>query len=736
MNYFNGLRCFWMALAFSLAAMPALGQTNPPAPPAPTPMSSQQMDTMVEAISQSVMKKLHDQGMQPQPATAPAAEAGPPMANSNDARFFMHLGGLVSATPALWKEIGRISEHLDAPYNNGRSLQSYLVALAAGAFLVLAAEWLIRLLISPLRRRLAARIHSLAGLRSLLLLALLEAPPLLAFWVASNAIEASRFMGDTPQIRFSILVLWCLLLWRLIMTAFRITLRPGLAGARLPDLGDGDAAAIFFRTSLGIVLILTSRALGRVLQAIDAPLEVIGCAQIYGAIAMSVLITALCISLNGPIGRWFAGIAHPGRANHVKVVLAKHWLYGAVPLFILFACADIYGAVAGQVTVPNAIALTLAILVGLLLIESLVYRVRVLLEHPTADGAPAIHPRGAEALTRCIRLAVLLIAATTLVRIWTVDIGGMMANDDYSRLARSLTAAGITVFGAFCAWELVSYFTDRYSQTHHSLALPPGIGDTEEEVPLSAASRVATMMPLLRIALVATISVLAVLTVLSQLGVNVTPLIAGASIFGLAISFGSQTLVKDVVSGVFYLVDDAFRVGEYIDCGKAKGTVEGFTLRSLRLRHQNGPVHTIPYGQLGQITNYSRDWATIKFTLRFAHETDLEKLRKAVKKVGQEMLEDPEMKDEFLTPLKMQGIFDIVDSAMVVRFKFTVKPNKPTFVQREALKRLVRILPEQGIQFATGTVSVKTLGGQLVPEAVAAAASASTATIPAPTPLS
>src|SRR5204862_3371532 len=118
--------------------------------------------------------------------------------------------------------------------------------------------------------------------------------------------------------------------------------------------------------------------------------------------------------------------------------------------------------------------------------------------------------------------------------------------------------------------------------------------------------------------LIITIVVLALLTILSQLGVNITALVAGASVIGLAISFGSQTLVKDIVSGVFYLVDDAFRVGEYIDAGKAKGTVEGFTLRSLKLRHQNGQVHTIPFGQLGQITNFSRDWITVKFNLRFA----------------------------------------------------------------------------------------------------------------------
>ena len=156
----------------------------------------------------------------------------------------------------------------------------------------------------------------------------------------------------------------------------------------------------------------------------------------------------------------------------------------------------------------------------------------------------------------------------------------------------------------------------------------------------ASASRLETLAPILRIVLGILIVVTAALTILSSLGISITPFIAGASVFGLAISFGSQTLVHDIVSGMFYLADDAFRVGEYIDCGKAKGTVEGFTLRSIRLRHQSGQIHTIPFGQLGQITNFSRDWSTLKFNLRFARDTDLDKLRKVTKKVGQAMLED------------------------------------------------------------------------------------------------
>ncbi len=255
--------------------------------------------------------------------------------------------------------------------------------------------------------------------------------------------------------------------------------------------------------------------------------------------------------------------------------------------------------------------------------------------------------------------------------------------------------------------------------------------DSEEAAAPPRATRLATILPLLRIAAIIVIFAVATLVMLSELGINITPLIAAVSIFGLALSFGSQTLVRDIVSGIFYLSDDAFRVGEYIDCGNAKGTVEGFTLRSIKVRHQNGQIHTIPFGQLGQITNFSRDWCTMKFNLRFARDTDVEKLRKTTKKVGLAMMEDPEFKNEFLEPLKLQGIADVADNALVMRFKFTAKPNIPTTIQREAMKRLFPAFQAAGIEFARPTVSVQTLGGQ-VDQATAAAAAGLDAASPQP----
>jgi len=204
------------------------------------------------------------------------------------------------------------------------------------------------------------------------------------------------------------------------------------------------------------------------------------------------------------------------------------------------------------------------------------------------------------------------------------------------------------------------------------------------------------------------VAVIAALIVLSRLGIDTAPLIAGAGVFGLAISFGSQSMVRDIISGLFYMSDDAFRVGEYIDTGRLKGTVEKLGIRSLKLRHHNGPLHTIPYGQLGAVTNLSRDFATIKFNLKLEPGTDVELVRRTAKQIGLAMQQDPEIAAEVMLPLKLQGIAEITENAVVARFKFTARPVKPSWVQREYMKRMYQVFAEKGITFASGALTLQT----------------------------
>jgi len=329
---------------------------------------------------------------------------------------------------------------------------------------------------------------------------------------------------------------------------------------------------------------------------------------------------------------------------------------------------------------------------------------------------------------RALRVTVLMAAAAVLIRSWAVDGLALVDEQGWVEFRRAWTIAVITALIAYFAWEAVRFATERHIGR-------PGLATHGQNAHLEEAqvsrSRLETLAPILRVVLGIAIAITAVMMMLTSLGINIAPLIAGASVVGLAISFGSQSLVRDIVSGVFYLTDDAFRVGEYIDCGKAKGTVEGFTVRSIRLRHQNGQIYTIPYGQLGQIANFSRDWATLKFNLRFARDTDVETLRKVAKKVGLAMLEDSELKDDFLQPLKYQGIADMADNAIVMRFKMTVRPVRPAYIQREAVKRLIAAFNDAGIEFASATVSVRTVGG---PDDIAAAAAAAAAAAKLPRP--
>jgi small-conductance mechanosensitive channel len=137
-------------------------------------------------------------------------------------------------------------------------------------------------------------------------------------------------------------------------------------------------------------------------------------------------------------------------------------------------------------------------------------------------------------------------------------------------------------------------------------------------------ARLSTLLPIFRNILFVVVIVVAVMMALAALGVEIGPLIAGASFVGVAIGFGAQGFVRDVIAGMLYLLDDAFRVGEYIQSGNYKGTVEGFSIRSVRLRHQRGAVYTVPFSLLGAVQNQSRDWVIDKLTVGITCDSDIE----------------------------------------------------------------------------------------------------------------
>ncbi|MEH6741299.1 MAG: mechanosensitive ion channel domain-containing protein, partial [Sulfitobacter sp.] len=170
--------------------------------------------------------------------------------------------------------------------------------------------------------------------------------------------------------------------------------------------------------------------------------------------------------------------------------------------------------------------------------------------------------------------------------------------------------------------------------------------------------------------------------------------------------FGAQKLVTDVVSGIFFLVDDAFRTGEYVEVEGTMGTVEKISIRSMQLRHHKGPVHTIPYGEIPKVTNFSRDWVIMKLRFTVPFNTDPNMVKKVFKKIGQEMLVLEEFKDDFLQPFKSQGMLEIDDVGMVFRGKFMAKPGTQFTIRKEIFNRVNAAFAENGIEFARREVRV------------------------------
>jgi small-conductance mechanosensitive channel len=314
-------------------------------------------------------------------------------------------------------------------------------------------------------------------------------------------------------------------------------------------------------------------------------------------------------------------------------------------------------------------------------------------------GAEAGRSVLAIGLERAVRAALIIGAALLLARGLHVDLGALTAGDSpLTRLIRGAINAVIIVLLADVAWHVLRTVIDR-------TIAAPAAGKPDSEAARRQA-RLRTLLPILRNVIFIVLLVMVALMALSSLGVEIGPLIAGAGVVGVAIGFGAQTIVKDIISGMFFLLDDAFRVGEYVQSGSYKGTVESFSLRSVKLRHHRGPLFTVPFGELGAIQNMSRDWVIDKLSVGVTYDTDLDQVKKLVKQIGRQLAEDAEMGPNILETLKMQGVEQFGDFAIQIRLKIMTKPGEQFVIRRRAYALIKKAFAENGIKFAFPTVQV------------------------------
>ena len=311
---------------------------------------------------------------------------------------------------------------------------------------------------------------------------------------------------------------------------------------------------------------------------------------------------------------------------------------------------------------------------------------------------------------------IVLSAARFIVVLLGLGACAIALDTPVSELAASekpLVLLGLRVLGvaALILLTNVVWMAIKTSIDHRLRQIAPAADHNEP----SPSARLLTLLPLLRVTAGVILFVMLLMSALWTLGIEITPLLAGAGVVGLALGFGAQALVRDVIAGIFFLAEDAFRIGEYIESGtNIKGTVERITLRTVALRHHNGPLHFVPYGALGTVRNTSRDWVIEKFNIPMPIGTDSEKIRKMIKKVGEEMKADPEIGPLIMETLKGK-LYRIDPGVKIFRCKFRTAPGKQFDVRAQALKRLEAALIKMGVGFADGTQTVLMPPGPAAP---------------------
>ncbi|WP_265532659.1 mechanosensitive ion channel family protein [Pseudomonas saponiphila] len=297
-------------------------------------------------------------------------------------------------------------------------------------------------------------------------------------------------------------------------------------------------------------------------------------------------------------------------------------------------------------------------------------------------------------------LAVWLAFIELGLRVWGMSLIRFTEGDGHEVSVKLFSLAGTLIF----AW-LIWILSD--TAVHHAL--------TRSRKGLANA-RAQTMMPLIRNVLFVAIFIIATIVALANMGMNVTPLLAGAGVIGLAIGFGAQSLVADLITGLFIIIEDSLAIDDYVDVGGHLGTVEGLTIRTVRLRDIDGIVHTIPFSEIKSIKNYSREFGYAIFRVAIPYNMEIDDAIKLMRDVGQKMRTDPLQRRNIWSPLEIQGVESFESGSAILRARFKTAPIKQWEVSRAFNLSLKRHLDEAGLDLATPRMSIQVITPGSTPE--------------------
>jgi small-conductance mechanosensitive channel len=709
----------------SAAQAPATspGQSETSAPAAlPQPLTREALRDLLARLSDTQVRELLIAQLDREISEAPAADA---MIGGMDQRARALRESWAAMFAAVRELPGVPRFFADQLIGDGSPVRLLWIAVGLVAIFAVGilAEQLYLLAVRDVRRQIYAAQPATAAARvgySLLAL-LLDFIGIVVFALATIGAFFVLHQGHAP-VRLTVMT-WvgAVFAIRLVALVTCALLAPDARSLRILPIDDTTARFLYRRIMrIAIVWALVFPTI-KLLQELGLDRDLVHLLTNLGIAGVVALLIDLIWQSREPVARAIQGATHDGAhtaGTRVREIFARIWHIPAMLyVLVLWALTELDLAL-GYPSRAGAALTSLLLVIAVPLADAGLRGAVGAFASSRASAAG--HAYGRVAI-RAGRILLALLVIVLFGWLWGIDLFDMAAGGLGERVVSTLVDLGLTLLVAYVGWELAKTAIDRRLALEQDAVGPSEVGG---EGGGQGASRVKTLLPLFRKFLMVALATIMVMVVLSSLGVDIGPLLAGAGVVGIAIGFGAQTLVRDIVSGVFFLLDDAFRLGEYIEVGNIRGTVENISIRSLRLRHHRGALHTVPFGEIQHLTNHSRDWVIMKLQFRVPYDTDLQKVKKIFKKIGAEMAADPVMGPNLLDPPKSQGVLEMDDSAMIIRAKFMAKPGEQFVIRRELYQRVQKEFEAAGIEFARRQVSVYVPPGTPPEQAAAAAAAA------------
>ncbi|MEW6746253.1 MAG: mechanosensitive ion channel domain-containing protein [Planctomycetota bacterium] len=614
-------------------------------------------------------------------------------------------GELRNATVALAEQLALLPERAVAFWDRLQEPDARRAFLAGAATVlgvllvallaVLAVWW-------PLRRprlalsqaALVPAAGPLARVARLLARAVLDIlPPIVLLVVALAGVALT---APAPAARaITLAVAWALALKSILVALFQILLASDAPRLRLFALRDETVHTLDSWVRRLAILGVYGYFLLECLLALETDSALVDpLRRLYGLLLMFALIVFV-MKQRGAMRDYLAArvakAAEGGKAwrSMFYSFLNLWWLAAilyVVGLYLVWAG----GMEEGLVFVVRATAFTaLSLIAGILaaaLIRGAIRRIVAASQpmrarYPELEGSAARYEAGLRFVARLIIVTFVICFA---LEAWDVKALALLAAEPTQRLISALLGILVIVLAAAAVIDLATVITQRYLESRERTG--------------KATAKTRTVLPLARKAIKLVVVVIAVIMSLSQAGVQVAPLLAGVGVIGLAVGFGAQTLVKDVITGFFILLEDTIAVGDVAVLNGIGGQVEAINIRTVQLRDLSGNVHTIPYSSIGAVTNMTKEYSRYLIEAGVAYREDVDEVIELLKQIGAEMQKDPVFGPDILEPIEILGLDRFEDSAVIVRARLKTRPIKQWSVGREFNRRMKQAFDEGGIE--------------------------------------